>query len=48
LQGLEAIESFGKLLRNCVKPEIGKHILDCALKQKQTNLINVLEEKKHE
>jgi len=27
-----------KLLRNCLKPEIGKHILDCALKQKQMKL----------
>lgn len=27
------------LLRNLVEPELGKHVLDCALKQKQTKLI---------
>ena len=32
------IKDKRKLLANCVIPKLGKHILDCALKQKQTNL----------
>lgn len=27
-----------KILRNCVHPELGKHILECAFKKQQTSL----------
>lgn len=30
----------GKILRNCVSPELGKHIMDCARKRIQTKLVS--------
>jgi len=34
------IKDKRKLLRNCVKPELGKHIFDCAFKLKQKSIEN--------